>query len=350
MHVHVRQGSLLKDVLPFTANHFARALVMPNTTPAIETAEDVDEYKAAILACRPEGSDFEPLMTFKITPKTTVQQVKALKGKVVSGKLYPDGVTTNSEDGVSDFQALYPVFYEMQNCGIALCIHGEKPGPRVLEREAKFLPIIENILYNFSELKVVMEHVTTKEAVDFVSYSRYKNLAATITLHHLFLTLDDIIGGTLNPHAFCKPVAKFEEDRKALRKAAVGRGCVADLPFKNFFLGSDSAPHTVQNKECACGAAGIYSAPILLPALLEFFLYEGTPFPERHEDISPTALRNFELFVSENGARFYGLPLNEGTITLVKEPWQVPDLYSGVRPFKAGEILQWKIQEDHTGS
>lgn len=326
MHVHLRQGDMLAGVLAQTVKQCARALVMPNTSPAVLTAEDVINYRRAILDLLPAGVDFKPLMTFKVAPSTTASQVKALKAcSAVAGKLYPDGVTTNSQGGVTDFESLYPVYEAMQEEGLVLCLHGEMPGAFSLDRESKFLSVLQAIAADFPALKIVLEHATTAEAIECVR-SLGPNVAATLTVHHLYITLDDVIGGNLNPHVFCKPVAKRPEDRDALIAAAISGNA-------KFFLGSDSAPHHISAKECACGAAGVYTAPVLVPALVELFEMHG-------------ALAKLEAFTSEFGAKFYGLPLNEGLLTLEEKAWTVPDDYHGVKPFLSGLKLKWSIKED----
>lgn len=323
MHVHLRQGEMLKNVLPYTAGQCARALVMPNTTPPVLTAEDLNRYRSEILAELETGRDFEPLMTFKVVPALKVDEVEKLKqAGAVAGKLYPEGVTTNSADGVKDFKELYPVYEAMEREDLVLCIHGEVPGVFSLDRESAFLSTLKEIVRDFPKLRVVLEHATTREAVELVgSMSEY--VAATLTLHHLYLTLDDVIGGGLSPHAFCKPVAKLPSDRKALLDAAFSGD-------PKFFLGSDSAPHLISAKENACGAAGVYTAPVLLPSLLQLFEEHGK-------------LDRFEAFVSEYGARFYKLPLNQGKMVFVRKEWQVPEECAGVKPFMAGEKLHWKV-------
>lgn len=323
MHIHLRQADMLKAVLPHTVKQCSRAIVMPNTVPPVLTVEDLVNYRSSIIENLTNGDQFEPLMTFKVAPSTTPEEVKKLKeAGATAGKLYPDGVTTNSEDGVNDFKALYPVYDEMQNQNLVLCLHGEMPGEFSLDRETKFLETLKDIAGKFSKLKIVLEHCTTEAAIECVK-ALPENVAASITLHHLYLTLDDIIGGSLNPHAFCKPVAKFPSDREALVSAATSGN-------PKFFLGSDSAPHTVASKECACGAAGIYTAPVLLPALCQLFEARDR-------------LDNFEPFVAEFGAKFYGLPLNKGSVKLVKKEWTVPEEYEGVKPFLAGEKLSWQL-------
>jgi dihydroorotase len=309
-HVHVRQGDMLAPMVEATARYFARALIMPNTNPPILTDADVTAYENEILAVSPLS--FDPLMTIKIVPETTPMQIReAHRADVTAGKLYPDGVTNNSANGVRDFKALSPVFATMEEIGMVLCLHGEDPGEDVfcLDREEKFLETLQWILEAFPGLKVVMEHLST-----------------AVTAHHLEITLDDVIGDKLRPHHFCKPVAKRPQDRARLIAAVTEPG------QKKFFLGTDSAPHYRGAKECDCGAAGVFTAPLALPLLAEIFEQHG-------------ALDRLEAFTSVNGARFYGLPLNQGMLTLVREPWTVPEDYSGVVPLRAGKTLQWRVKE-----
>lgn len=322
MHVHLRKGEMLAKILPHTVRQCARALVMPNTTRPIVTAEDIINYRQSIQDLLKAGDDFEPLMTFRIMPSTTPSMVKAnKKGGAVAGKLYPDGLTTNSEGGVTDFKALYPTYAAMQEEGLVLCLHGEMPGAFVLNQESAFLCTLKMLAQDFPKLKIVLEHATTADAIDLVSQLPI-NVAATLTPHHMRCTLDDLLGEKLNPHLFCKPILKRPSDRDAVLKAATSGN-------PKFFLGSDSAPHSIETKECACGAAGIYSAPVLLPALVETFE-------------SVDKLDKLESFTSKFGAEFYGLPLNKGYVELTSEPWTVPDSYDGVVPFMAGLTMQWK--------
>jgi dihydroorotase len=328
MHVHLRQADMLRSVLPHTALQCERALIMPNTTPPILTADDLVSYKRSIVDALGTIEGFTPLMTFKIVPSTTSDEIRLLKDKgATAGKLYPDGVTTNSEGGVVDFKSLYPVYETMQEVGLVLCLHGEMPGVFSMDRESAFLMTLREISRDFPNLKLVLEHATTRDAVLCV-LELPANVAASLTVHHLYLTLDDIIGDRLNPHAFCKPIAKRPEDRDALIEAALSGN-------PKFFLGSDSAPHPIPSKECSCGAAGVYSAPVLLPALYELF--------ERHN-----RLERLEPFTSEFAAKFYGLPLNQSTVTLQEDYWTVPDQYDEVRPFLAGTKLRWKVAQRET--
>ena len=319
LHLHLRQGEMLSAVLPATASQFGRALVMPNTDPPILTAEDATAYRRRIEA---EGTGLEPLMTIKLVPSTTPAIVRAAKGAVVAGKLYPEGVTTNSDDGVSDIKRMYPVFEAMQDAGLTLCLHGERPDAFCIDREAAFLADLYDIAECFPRLRIVLEHVTTLAAVSAVE-ALPDNVAATVTVHHLYLTLDDVIGGALRPHAFCKPVAKRPEDREALILAATGGN-------PKFFLGTDSAPHARGRKECDGGCAGVYSAPVAMQALASLF--------ERRD-----AIGRLEAFASVHGAAFYGLPRAEGKLELVRQPTWVPRELHGVVPFFAGKTLDWRV-------
>jgi dihydroorotase len=325
LHVHLRDGKMLERMVKHTSAHFGHALVMPNTTKPILTAEDAQEYKREIcrIAALENLPHFTPLMTIKLVASTTPEIVRqASKAGVIAGKLYPEGVTTNSADGVSNFESLYPVFEAMQECDMVLCLHGEVPGVFVLDREAAFLKTLIDISRAFPNLRIVLEHVTTEEAVETVRLLPY-NVSATITVHHLFTTLDDVIGGMLRPHLFCKPVAKTEGDRKALIGAAIGDSM-------RFFLGTDSAPHLVGKKECSSGCAGVFTAPVAMACLAEIFEQYG-------------ALERLQGFTSTFGRVFYRLPPGPGTLELVKEPWVVPAEYDGVVPFRAGETLPWKV-------
>lgn len=335
MHVHLRDGDMLDQVLHHTQKNFARALVMPNLVPPILNAEDLSAYRERILkSCQRNTESFQPLMTFKVTQSTTPEMIGDLKlAGAAAGKLYPEGVTTNSENGVTDFEALYPVYEAMATNGVVLCIHGELPGTPSLEREVRFLPQLIKIARHFPNLKIVFEHISSFESVTAVA-ALPKNVAATITAHHLYLTLDDIIGGSLDCHSFCKPVAKTEEDRQALIRAATSGN-------PKFFLGSDSAPHSIEKKHSE-GCAGVFSAPVLLPALAQKFA--------EHD-----SLDRLDDFCGRFGADFYGLPLNTDSITLSDEngSWVVPPAFvmpfpdgrygSPVKPFLSGKTLNWKV-------
>jgi dihydroorotase len=322
MHLHLRQGKTLKQVLPWTAQQCSRAVVMPNTIPPITSAKLVEDYRAEITEA--DGS-FTPLMVFKIMADMDDFRINELKQSgAVAGKLYPQGSTTNAEDGPSDIEALYPVFANMEKQQLVLCIHAEDPASPVLQREQEFLPVVKRIVREFPNLKIVFEHVSSSEAVDFVLNSS-DNIAATVTLHHLLFTLDDMLGGSLDPHLFCKPLIKEESHRNAIRQAVFSGN-------KKFFFGSDSAPHSLE-KKLHNGAAGIFSAPVLLPALAMLF--------EENEKLDL-----LEAFVSEYGAAFYGLELNENTVTLEKRLFEVPSLVGEVVPLFTGRNLEWRIKKD----
>lgn len=322
LHVHFRSGEMLRSVVSHTAKVFGRALVMPNLTPPITTAEDVVRYRDEIHRAA-EGFDFTPLMTIKLGKQTTPAVIKATKRVgAVAAKFYPEGATTNAEGGYPTLTPFYPIFSAMQDEGLVLCLHGERPDAFTLDRESAFLSDLHEVMDAFPSLKIVLEHVTTRDAVEFVR-SASRNVAATITPHHLLLTLDDIIGGSLNPHAFCKPVAKRPDDRDALIEAAISGN-------PKFFFGSDTAPHTKTRKECA-GCAGIFCAPTALETLAEVFDREK-------------ALDKLEGFVSSFGANFYGLPWNQGKVEIVREEWECPALMDEVVPFRAGERLSFKAR------
>lgn len=321
-HVHMRQGRILEIVAPLTARYFARALVMPNTNPPILTGTDAERYRSEIAAVSDRA--FEPLLTIKVTPDTTPEMVRLAKSaSVVAGKLYPEGVTTGADvGGVRDFRALWPVFEAMQDIGMVLCLHGELPEASVLQREHAFLPMLVEIAESFPDLRVVLEHVSTAAGVDAVRALR--NVAATITAHHLVLTIDDVIADSgLHVHHFCKPLAKTARDRDAIVKAATSGD-------SQFFFGSDSAPHSRDQKESGRAPAGVFSAPVAISVLAQVFDDAG-------------ALDHLEKFASVNGAQFYGLPLNEGSIELLASPWVVPSSYEDLVPFRAGERLGWRV-------
>jgi dihydroorotase len=328
MHLHLRQDNpkMLAGVVSHTAKRCKRALVMPNTKVPVTTAADVVRDRKKI---KEYCGYMEPLMTIKIDAETSPGIVKfAHEEGTIAGKIYPEGVTTNSESGITrDMfnkppQQFQDTLAEMERCGMVLCLHGEMPGYEVLEREAQFLWWVEWVLSHYPKLKVVLEHITDSRSVDLVS-SHPDRLAATITVHHLVYTLDDVIGDKINPHAFCKPVAKLHKDRSALRAAAIFGG-------PKFFLGTDSAPHLKENKECSHGCAGVFTAPVMTEVLAGVF--EGF-----------NSLSSLEDFMTRRGEEFYGLPRVEDKITLEKERWQVPEVISGVVPMHAGEFLEWKV-------
>ncbi|MFH1761782.1 MAG: dihydroorotase [bacterium] len=324
-HCHLRRGYILKSVVGFTARAFKRAVIMPNTSPPILTCAQAAEYRKEILSAT-DGTGFEPLMTIQINDQTSPKIItEAKEAGVTAGKVYPQGVTTNSQNGVTDFKKIYPALQEMQNQDMPLLLHGESPEPGVfcLDGEKEFLPTLLRLAEKFSELKIVLEHITTAKAAEAVL--TLDNVAATITVHHLLLTLDDVVGGLICPHNFCKPIAKYPGDREALLAAAVSGN-------PKFFYGGDSAPHFKKNKECGHGCAGVFNAPVALPLLAQIFEQEGK-------------IRQLTDFVSKFGADFYGLPRNKETVKLVKSDWTVPEEYNGIVPFMAGETLRWQIAD-----
>ena len=322
-HVHLRDGEMLIRVASHTARQFARAIVMPNLDPPITTAEAARAYRKRILVATDPG--FTPLMTCYLTDSSNPDEIAQgfAEGVWVAAKLYPAGATTNSASGVTDIRNIYPVLARMEKIGMVLCVHGEVTDPDVdvFDREAVFIDrVLSRLVSDFPELKIVLEHITTSDAVDFVSSGR---VAATITPQHLVISRNAMFAGGLRPHAYCLPVAKREEHRLAVRKAAV-----SGKP--NIFLGTDSAPHARHAKESACGCAGIFNAPYALESY-------ATVFEE--ED----ALDKLEAFASVNGARFYDLPVNEETVTLEQWAVEVPEEIDGLVPFQAGETLRWRL-------
>jgi dihydroorotase len=322
-HVHLRDGEMLQKVAPYTARQFARAIVMPNLLPPITTVEAARDYRKRILEVTSPG--FTPLMTCYLTDRTDPDEVARghSEGVWVAAKLYPAGATTNSDSGVTDIRNIYPVLARMEKIGMVLCVHGEVTDPDVdiFDREAVFIDrILTRLVSDFPELKIVLEHITTSDAVDFVSTGR---VAATITPQHLVINRNALFAGGLRPHAYCLPVAKREEHRLAVRRAAV-----SGKP--NIFLGTDSAPHTRHAKESGCGCAGIFNAPFALESYVTVF---------EEED----ALDKFEAFASVNGARFYDLPVNEDLVMLERSGVEVPEEIEGLVPFHAGETLRWRI-------
>lgn len=322
-HLHLREWGDLHYTLEHTAMAFGRALVMPNLKCPVLTAEDVWRYRHQILgAARKKGfPGFIPLMTIQIVDATTPKIIqRAHEAGVIAGKLYPAGVTTNSANGVRRIDDLAPVFEEMQRLGMRLCLHGETPEIFTLDREEHFLVALANLAHAFPRLRIVLEHLSTAAAVHAVR-ELPDQVAATITAHHLMLTLDDVFG---RPHHYCKPVPKRPEDRQALIEAATSG-------HPKFFFGSDSAPHTARKKLSAQGCAGVFSAPVALPLLAAIFEQHG-------------ALEWLEKFVAVNGACFYELPMNQGEVRLVKEAWTVPECVPlDYIPFMAGETLPWRI-------
>ncbi len=329
-HLHLRDGAMLASVLPHSAAQFARAIVMPNLVPPVTTPEMAVAYRARIKALL-NGVDFTPLMTCYLTDATDPALVAQghKDGVFTAAKLYPAHATTNSAHGVSDISKIDAVLDKMAEIGMPLLVHGEVTDPAVdiFDREAVFIErVLIPTLKRHPRLKVVMEHITTEEAASFV-LGGGANVAATVTPHHLVINRNSLFAGGLRPHAYCLPVAKREKHRLALRKA------VASGTSK-LFIGTDSAPHAREAKESGCGCAGIFCAPTALEVYANVFAEEG-------------ALDKFEAFASLNGAAFYGLKPNEGTVTLLRESWTVPDSLpaadTAVVPFMAGQTLAWKI-------
>ena len=322
-HVHLRDGEMLARVAPYTARQFARAIVMPNLVPPITTVEAARDYRKRILEATAPG--FTPLMTCYLTDQTNPDELARgfAEGVWVAAKLYPAGATTNSASGVTDVRNIYPTLARMEKIGMVLCVHGEVTDPDVdvFDREAVFIErVLTRLTSDFPELKIVLEHITTSDAVDFVRSGR---VAATITPQHLIINRNAIFAGGLRPHAYCLPVAKREEHRLAVRRLAV-----SGLP--NVFLGTDSAPHARHAKESACGCAGIFNAPFALESYVTVF---------EEED----ALDKFEAFASVNGARFYDLPVNEDLIMLERWTVEVPEEIDGIVPFHGGETIGWRL-------
>jgi dihydroorotase len=330
-HVHLRDGPMLSCVVNFTARQFARAIVMPNLSPPITTVAAAQAYRARIVAAVAPDADFTPLMTCYLTDSIDKAEVATgySLGVFAACKLYPAHATTNSAHGVTDVQNIYPVLDVMQRIGMPLLLHGEVTDKHidVFDREAVFIErTLAPLIRDFPALKVVLEHITTAEAVSFVE-SAPRNVAATITPHHLDFNRNAMFEGGIRPHFYCLPVAKREHHRLALRRAATSGSA-------KFFLGTDSAPHAVGDKESACGCAGIFNAPQALESYAKTFEEEG-------------ALDRLEGFASEFGARFYGLPLNGRRVALEPVAQVVPDrlqaLTSHVVPFHAGETLGWRF-------
>jgi dihydroorotase len=328
-HVHLRDGEMLRLVAPFTARQFGRAIVMPNLLPPVTSIALAEAYRERIVEAT--GPGFSPLMTCYLTDDSDADAIASgFEGRVwVAAKLYPANATTNSAFGVSDVRAIYAVLERMQRIGMVLCVHGEVTDPEVdmFDREAVFIDrILDPLIRDFPELKVVLEHITTAEAADFVAGSG-ANIAATVTPHHLMINRNAMFDRGLRPHAYCLPVAKREKHRLAVRRAATSGS-------SKFFLGTDSAPHRRIAKESGCGCAGIFNAPFALEAYATVFEEEG-------------ALDRLEAFASENGPNFYGLPLNEGTVALDRLPLDVPDSLGlgdiELVPFLAGRELKWSF-------
>ena len=325
-HVHLRDGAMLDLVAPYTARQFARAIIMPNLAPPVTRVDQAAAYRDRIIAAA--GPNFTPLMTAYLTDDSDPDEIERghREGVWIAAKLYPAGATTNSVSGVTDIKNVARVLERMQKCGIPLLVHGEVTDPAVdvFDREAVFIDrILMKTLEKFPALKIVLEHITTRQAADLVISANVPNLAATITPQHLMLNRNALFEGGLRPHAYCLPVVKREEHRLAVRQAAVSGS-------PNVFLGTDSAPHVIGAKQSGCGCAGLFNAPFAIEAYAQVFDEEN-------------ALDKLEGFASEHGPRFYGLPLNEATITLARGGDEVPAAIGEVVPFGAGTHFGWRL-------
>ena len=322
MHLHLRDEEMLKLVTPLTTQTFAGAVIMPNLVPPVDNVEALIAYRERITAA--QGNDvFKPYMALFFRDYTEAE-LAAAKDEMIGIKLYPAGATTNSEAGVKAIDAVEPTFKMMEEMGIPLMVHGETHG-FVMDREKEFLASYEYLAKKFPKLPITMEHITTADAVELMG--RYENLRATVTLQHLIITLDDVAGGLLNPHLFCKPIAKRPEDREALLQAALDAN-------PSLMFGSDSAPHPLSKKECCGCAAGVFTAPLALARLAQLFDAHGK-------------LDNLQNFVSGNAQRLYGITPPEKKVKLEKSPYRVPAAYEGhgqhVVPMHAGETLDWSV-------
>ncbi|MEH6789775.1 dihydroorotase [Parasphingorhabdus sp.] len=333
-HVHLRDGAMLAAVAHFTARQFARAIVMPNLSPPVTSAASAAAYRDRIIAALPEGADFTPLMTCYLTDDADADDIASghAAGIYTAAKLYPANATTNSAHGVTDVTHIMPVLERMQTIGMPLLVHGEVTDGEIdiFDREAVFIDrVLEKLIRDLPGLKIVFEHITTEQAVQFVD-SAGPNIGATITPHHLHINRNAMFAGGIRPHAYCLPVAKRERHRLALRKAATSGSA-------SYFLGTDSAPHEIAAKQSACGCAGIFNAPYALESYAAVFAEEN-------------ALARLEGFASEHGPDFYGLPLNEGRVTLERIDGSIPDQIessgSTLVPFHAGSALPWRLAAD----
>ncbi len=331
-HLHVRDGDAMHAVLPFTARQFARAIIMPNLVPPVVRTSEALAYRERLLAAVPQGMSFDPLMTLYLTDATPPEEIARAceSGKIAGVKLYPAGATTNSESGVTDLRRCDATLAEMERLGLPLLIHGEVTHAHVdiFDREAVFIEeVLQPLMTRFPDLKVVFEHITTSHAVDFVRQSS-RRIAATITAHHLLLNRNHMLVGGIRPHNYCLPVLKREGHRQALVAAATSGD-------PRFFLGTDSAPHARSAKESACGCAGVFTAPAAIELYAQVFEAAG-------------CLDRLEAFASHHGPDFYGMPRNDDTIMLRRDPWQVPTSYpylpgEPIVPFLAGETLAWRL-------
>lgn len=319
MHLHLREGAMLELVAPFSAAQFAGGVIMPNLVQPVDTFERLETYRTAILsACG--ALPFTPFMTLFFREYSRAELLAAREA-IIGVKLYPAGITTQSEAGVRDLDRIGDTVALLEELDIPLLVHGETDG-FVMEREREFLPVYQWLAGTFPRLRLVMEHITSAETVGLLE--RYDNLAATVTLHHLLITLDDVAGGLLRPELFCKPIAKTPRDREALRQAVF-----AGHP--RLFFGSDSAPHPRHKKECLGCAAGVFSAPVALPGLAQLFESAG-------------CLERLDGFVSTHARRFYRIAPTPRPMRLVQRTWRVPERYETITPFLAGQTLCWQVE------
>lgn len=318
MHLHLREAEMLRLVAPLSAKPFAGGVIMPNLISPVNSLQKLEQYENDIsTACA--GESFEPYMTLFFQPYTR-SELEAVKDYIIGVKLYPAGITTQSDNGVTDFSAIEATLEIMQELDIPLLVHGETDD-FVMDREQAFLPVYQTIAENFPKLHVIMEHITTAAAIRFLE--KFTNVSATITLHHLLITLDDVVGGMMQPDLFCKPIAKTPSDRDALREAVFSGN-------EKIMFGSDSAPHPQHKKECLGCAAGIFSSPVALPLLAQIFEEENR-------------LDLLQSFVSDNARKRYGITPPVKQVTLSDNPWQVPATFGNVTPFYAGKKLRWSV-------
>lgn len=333
-HIHLRDATALQTTVPHAARVFGRAIVMPNLNPPVTSAAEALRYRERILLAVPEGCAFKPLMTLYLTDTLLVKEITKIENEdsILAVKYYPAGATTNSDNGVTNIENVYPIIEKMEELGIPLLIHGEVTDTKVdiFDRERVFIDsILEPLLGKYPALKVVLEHITTQDAVEFIK-SQSDNVAATITIHHLLYNRNDFLAGGVRPHFYCLPILKRKIHQQALIGAALSGN-------PKFFLGTDSAPHCKSTKEIDCGCAGIYSAPAAIELYTEFFDNHG-------------ALDKLEGFASFYGADFYQLPRNEDKVSLIKSTWTMPEDFmlddSVVVPIRAGQTIAWQINKD----
>lgn len=320
MHLHVRQDAMLQVVAPLTAQHFSGAVIMPNLLPPVDSLERLLWYTTEVQQATRDFI-FTPYMTLFFR-RYSREELVAAKPHILGIKLYPAGATTNSENGVQEVLAMSDVFSVMEELDIPLLVHGETHG-FVMDREKEFCEVYRSLAKTFPKLRITMEHITTRSAVELLD--EFENIRATVTPHHLFITLDDVVGGLMNPHLFCKPIAKRPEDREALLHAALSA-------HPKLMMGSDSAPHPIEKKEAPGCAAGVFSAPLLLPMLAQLF--------EEHNK-----LENLQAFVSDNAQTLYRITPPHKTVTLEKKPFVIPATYGDVVPMWAGRTLEWSVTE-----